>query len=947
KVKVNKQDNKFPHPRFAVDFNGKNFLKLQDLKIDYDLNNYTFVVSYLPYAVNNKDPKEGEDTSKASDKVKECQEKLNKEYAKQSESAVAKCSNEKEENYSQCFSQEYQKLIKEANDNYQKCIGGNSEAIKDAVVNKQGIFNVCASDNFAVRPKLIRYADGGDAEFKRYPGGIEVKQDFQRFKAENENGEPAYGYHAILNDTMINESKQNNAHIINKAHDAKYQSPVSVIAPILPNGCKPNNVEGVTEAGELNRSLWKHSGIRLGADFRLRDKDSNIIYEDEATKRQNEELNKYRTSVAPNSKSSYTLYSNYSEYGFVYTTPNALNTGKNTNGKKVMSLEYYNIGWAGFTLVDSIWTLSDYKENSQGVSDCIKDGDKAFSNDPTTGNDAGRVGCSIGLVVDKPIKGVNKDEQKWVYAAFDYDKVDIDLLDLKDKFNETDKTNGILNGDNSRPVNFTYFYNGEPSKDNSGRKDSYISVTDLDKMGAIMDLKASARLYTKQTNAGDHADTKTFYYAIDESTKKPAKRKDGTLRGVIPTLFDKACYAQKVTFDMDNEYMPRAVSSKNAEEDKVKDLSRHTNKALQSSRDWQGNPSYGRNTMFIQGDPNSTAFISKERGFEFLSDGFKDGVNNGDFYINFPRYQEVPKSGSKARSPLIIVAEDFVAKGDMVVCGKNNCSSDSDNDQFKPEPYDPKDIKNSFITSRDREIGGESFYSNELVRTTDLKMDNLGTNKQGVARFYYANFNNPEHEPTQQRPKRNVSADYFIQPMVFCAEEEECFKQPFSLLALKNGETKDNLIIHSTDRPNFYLNRAFEYKANKGIASVLSITDDLRKSYKGGDSSVDIKSTQGTVLTNGNSKPYSEKISVSSTTSGNCHEVHIEVKPWFLSDYSSHEIKYNRFCVAATGESAWAGEGGVKKDSSTEVSKRNVGSFLDDSNTMHRDTERRTNRVTW
>lgn len=945
---VNKDYKKgHPHPSFAVDFNGKNFLALDKLKVDYDMNNYTFVVSYAPYKVNQKEFKDGAEDSKTSDAVKECQKEYDEGYATCSSQSAQFCSNEDNQkdnggSYSLCLVKKNQSCLAEVSKKYQNCIGGSKEIMKDAIVNKQGLFNVCASDNFAVRPKLIRYTG---KNLPRYLAGIKMSENFQRFKAENEDEKPAYGYNVLLNETLSTDSPSVKI-VQDNAYATTYQSPMSVIAPVLPAGCNAVRVIGASADGtRINNDLWSNGGMRLGADFRLRDKGSNIIDQANISALEDEELNKYRNSVRP-SGGKYELNSKYDEYGYVYTTPNAtddLDKGKSKD-QKTMSLEYYNIGWAGFTLVDNKWTTHDQE------GDCIKDGNERFSNKPTTGGkDSGRIGCSVGLVVGKPKRDEN--EQKWVYAAFDYDRVDVDLLDLKDAFNQTDGTQGNLENNASRPVNFTYFYNGDTNVTAGG---GYIASGNLDPtngMGATMQLRSTARLATQASVDGKTENA--LYFGVNSTNDGvETKTVDGATvnRGIIPTLFNNNCYAQTVTFDMDNRYMPKNARA-NANDDPA-NLGRNNSVILEFSRNW----TYGDfaiNTMLIQGQANQTDLnASLAKPFKMLNTGFNNGVNNGNFYINFLKNNQVISAaggGIGARNPLIIVAEDFNASADLDVCANPRaCVIPATN---TTPVYNPKNIFNSFANGNDKRMpavataGNPSYYYNAVNRTTPLNAANLATNPVGVARFYYGNFNNAQIRPvgTQQL---NVASNYFIQPMIYCddkANGNACFNNLFPLLGLVAGENVANLVIDAGQRPNFYLNRAFTYGG-------ANIVPNLRTKYLGQVKDVVVTVTPAnTLLATGNEKNYSEQISVNiSRGAGITGEVQIFVQPWFLSDYSNPVLGYNRFFVQAAGGAAWSGAGGVKEDKEQRIGLKNVGSFLNDTDTTTDENSRkRTNRITW
>lgn len=948
-----------PHPSYAVDFNGKNFLELNRLKVDYNMDLYTFVVSYAPYMVNQKDFKDGAEDSKTSDAVKECQNDYDDGYAKCSSQSAQFCSNEDNQkdnggSYSLCLVNKNQSCLAEVSKKYQNCIGGSKEVIKDAVVNKQGLFNVCASDNFAVRPKLIRYTG---ENLPRYKAGIKMSENFQRFKAENEDGKPAYGYNVVLNETL-NKDAVSSKIVQDNTYAATYQSPVSVIAPVLPAGCNVDRVIGANADGtRINNDLWSSGGMRLGADFRLRNKGSNIIDQANISTLEDEELNKYRNSVRPGG-GKYELNSKYDEYGYVYTTPNAsddLDKG-NSKNQKTMSLEYYNIGWAGFTLVDNKWTTHDQE------GDCVKDDKGRFSNNPTTGGKhAGRVGCSIGLVVDKPIKEVKVKEgeqQKWVYAAFDYDRVDVDLLDLKDAFNQTDGTQGNLQNNANRPVNFTYFYNGDINIAATRDRSGYIASGNLNPtangMGATMQLRSTARLATQAQVDGKTQNA--LYFGVN-STNNGVETKtvnSATVnRGIIPTLFNANCYAQTVAFDMDNRYMPK--SGVNANND-PSGLGRNNDVILESSRNWTfGN--FAINTMFVQGQANQTDFNNTEvKPFKMLNTGFANGVNNGNFYINFLKNRQVTRAaggGTGARNPLIIVAEDFNASADLDVCADPRaCVIPATN---TTPTYNPSDIFNSFANGSDKRMpavataNNPSYYYNAIDRTTTpLNAANLATNPVGVARFYYGDFNNAQVRPVGSL-QLNVARNYFIQPMIYCQERaaggNACFNANlFPIFGLVAGENAADLVIDAGQRPNFYLNRAFTY----GGAGGLNIVNNLRTNYIGGVADVNV-APNNTLLATGNEKNYSEQISVTiSGGAGTEQNVRILVQPWFLSDYSSANLNHNRFFVNAAGGAAWSGAGGVKEDTAQRRDLQNVGSFLNDTGTTtDSNSKNRTNRITW
>ena len=242
--------------------------------------------------------------------------------------------------------------------------------------------------------------------------------------------------------------------------------------------------------------------------------------------------------------------------------------------------------------------------------------------------------------------------------------------------------------------------------------------------------------------------------------------------------------------------------------------------------------------------------------------------------------------------------------------------------------------------------GNPSYYYNAVDRATaPLNAANLATNPVGVARFYYGNFNNAQIRPVGNQ-RLNIATNYFIQPMIYCQERvagrSDCLNANlFPIFGLVARENAANLVIDAGQRPNFYLNRAFTYgRAN--------IVPNLRTNYLGEVGDVGV-APANTLLATGNEKNYSEQISV--TISGGAgieREVRIWVQPWFLSDYSSAVLGYNRFFVNAAGGAAWSGAGGVKEDKAQRRGLKNVGSFLNDTDTTtDGNSEKRTNRITW
>ena len=401
---------------------------------------------------------------------------------------------------------------------------------------------------------------------------------------------------------------------------------------------------------------------------------------------------------------------------------------------------------------------------------------------------------------------------------------------------------------------------------------------------------------------------------------------------------------------MDNRYMPKNARA-NANDDPA-NLGRNNSVILEFSRNW----TYGDfaiNTMLIQGQANQTDLnASLAKPFKMLNTGFNNGVNNGNFYINFLKNNQVISAaggGIGARNPLIIVAEDFNASADLDVCANPKaCVIPATN---TTPVYNPKNIFNSFANGNDKRMpavataGNPSYYYNAVNRTTPLNAANLATNPVGVARFYYGNFNNAQIRPvgTQQL---NVASNYFIQPMIYCddkANGNACFNNLFPLLGLVAGENVANLVIDAGQRPNFYLNRAFTYGG-------ANIVPNLRTKYLGQVKDVVVTVTPAnTLLATGNEKNYSEQISVNiSRGAGITGEVQIFVQPWFLSDYSNPVLGYNRFFVQAAGGAAWSGAGGVKEDKEQRIGLKNVGSFLNDTDTTTDENSRkRTNRITW
>ena len=500
-----------------------------------------------------------------------------------------------------------------------------------------------------------------------------------------------------------------------------------------------------------------------------------------------------------------------------------------------------------------------------------------------------------------------------------------------------------------RPVNFTYFYNGNTNATAGG---GYITSGNLDPtngMGATMQLRSTARLATQAQVDGKTQNA--LYFGVNSTNNGvETKTVNGATvnRGIIPTLFNANCYAQTVAFDMDNRYMPK--SGVNANND-PSGLGRNNSVILEFSRNW----TYGDfaiNTMLIQGQANQTDLnASLAKPFQMLNTGFNNGVNNGNFYINFLKNNQVISAaggGIGARNPLIIVAEDFNASADLDVCANPRaCVIPATN---TTPTYNPSDIFNSFANGSDKRMpavataGNPSYYYNAIDRTTTpLNAANLATNPVGVARFYYGNFNNAQVRPvgTQQL---NVASNYFIQPMIYCddkANGNACFNNLFPLFGLVAGENAADLVIDAGQRPNFYLNRAFTYgRAN--------IVPNLRTNYLGQVVDVGVVPAN-TLLATGNQKNYSEQISVNiSRGAGITREVQIFVQPWFLSDYSNPVLGYNRFFVQAAGGAAWSGAGGVKEDKEQRRGLKNVGSFLNDTDTTtDRNSRQRTNRITW
>ena len=182
--------------------------------------------------------------------------------------------------------------------------------------------------------------------------------------------------------------------------------------------------------------------------------------------------------------------------------------------------------------------------------------------------------------------------------------------------------------------------------------------------------------------------------------------------------------------------------------------------------------------------------------------------------------------------------------------------------------------------------------------------------------------------------------------MIYCddrANGNACFNNLFPLFGLAVGENAADLVIDAGQRPNFYLNRAFTY-------SGANIVPNLRNNYLGQVRDVVVTVTPAdTLLATGNEKNYSEQISVNiSRGAGITGEVQIFVQPWFLSDYASAVLDHNRFFVQAAGGAAWSGAGGVKEDKAQRIELKNVGSFLNDTDTTTDENSRkRTNRITW
>ena len=470
-------------------------------------------------------------------------------------------------------------------------------------------------------------------------------------------------------------------------------------------------------------------------------------------------------------------------------------------------------------------------------------------------------------------------------------------------------------------------------------------------MGATMQLRSTARLATQASVDGKTE--KALYFGVNSTNSGVETKTVGGAtvnRGIIPTLFNNNCYAQTVTFDMDNRYMPKNAVA-NANDDPV-GLDRNDSVILQSSRNW----TYGGfaiNTMLIQGQTNQTGLdASLAKPFQMLNTGFNNGVNNGNFYINFLKNNQVIAAaggGIGARNPLIIVAEDFNASADLDVCADPRaCAIPATN---TTPVYNPKNIFNSFANGNDKRMpavataGNPSYYYNAVNRTTPLNAANLATNPVGVARFYYGNFNNAQIRPVGNQ-RLNIATNYFIQPMIYCQERvagrSDCLNANlFPIFGLTARENAADLAIDAGQRPNFYLNRAFTYdRAN--------IVPNLRANYLGEVGDVGV-APANTLLATGNEKNYSEQISVNiSRGAGLEREVQIFVQPWFLSDYSSAVLGYNRFFVQAAGGAAWSGAGGVKEDKAQRRELKNVGSFLNDTGTTtDGNSEKRTNRITW
>lgn len=480
----------------SYQFKPDSYINLDDLKIYLANRNLTFVISYIPSGGRKYDT--------------EC-EKIKKDMSDETDAERRK---KLEEDYKKCMQNLQEDTSVEVS--IENMLGDKFG------MTSQGVYNVCNSDFFSVRPKYIKVdklslkpklsgdvlKDGKKSDsidFEIY--GVDTKEKF------------VLGYDANISYKNLDALKNLN----NKGEYTRYN--LSYIAPTIGSTCLLDNPGPVTlELSSGKKTLWNQDITTIvKADF-VKENDRNFIYPE------------YQRFIYEDLDLSDLERGDGNKYKHIarlrYCNPENLKECSD-------SFSYYNIGYARMKIYDDSWTKADQKKG-----DCII-GSTAFTQDKK-----GRVGCDIATYVDygsidfggtgEATKEVEQDFKDLSFKTapievpeYEYPKNYDDVAKKVQKYENEgtyiplkysyDRLEGnVTSLDNNNPNRYTFF---SSINDTSGR-----DTNESRNMGAKLgiDIKAKMQSYVDL--------------------------KDGSAYEILATLYSNRCFANDISFGLRLNY---------------------------------------------------------------------------------------------------------------------------------------------------------------------------------------------------------------------------------------------------------------------------------------------------------------------------------------------------------------------------------------------------------
>ncbi|MCI6989308.1 MAG: hypothetical protein MR902_07100 [Campylobacter sp.] len=841
---------------------------LEDLSVNLAAKNLTFMVTYVPAGGFRYDTECKEQYNLALDEAGNNEEKKKKA----------------EDEYHEC-------LKKSTDDeNLKNEMDFLFEAKETFKPNLQGVYNVCNSDDFSIRPKYIKVDGFKDPLEVRQAGDVLLdgnkKQSAisEKFYAVDENDNFALGYDSNMTykDPVKNMKYLNLTDKKNKNPNvAKYQYyftgyNLSYIAPVLGEICYETNpaiVDVNLSTGNFKK-LWDKDSMSavILADFKNPDKKIN---HSEIHRRLF--LNKNPSDVAIDDKYKNNAHLRYCDVN-------------GTNCQDTFS--YYNIGYARMKIYDDSWTYAD-----QAKDDCVVG---STSNDPNEDPDkkageVGRIGCDISTYIDyNSINwGGNGDETKDIKKQFENAKFIAVPIEVPGKYkgnkdkNIHDKVKLYTNKNTYIPLKFTYDHleanisNLANAKSHNGYSYTFfnglnslpignVPTAESINMGArlTIDMYALMANYIEKTSSGNNISHR-----------------------IIPTLYSDKCFSNDVSFGVRLNFSCNAPTN-DVTGIRCRGISDEGNyTGLNSVRGLRANLDMNhadKNVTFTRDSGNMT--------INYLKSTFKDGkFDKGAINFNFDRsFSDGPQN------PIRIVAEDFIQSSPV------------------------RETKNpDGIVAKNPNLA--QVYSYDDRNTTNIINSTTTSPINNYADFYFGYVNS--YEPNIENVAKDTIRTVDIDTFVYCADSSNnavgvlnC--NSFSLI---NGA----IIGNDSDKARFFINRGERFNTTSDVALYF-----VNRYEASNDQKIKIDDLPAARrLLNTTGAPIPESISISATGSGKIQEyIKVYTQPYFLlndgiaSDPTKAGVgNYNTFNIEFADISQWAGQGGTRGGD-------DVGIYMDKSN---------------